>query len=71
MVIPFFPCSSTCVTGQAGSGKTRFVFQLLKTVKDMYVEDPSNVVFNAMVLDFVARGKMFSVMITTVTSLGK
>ena len=29
------------------------------------------VVFNAMVLDFVARGKMFSVMITTVTSLGK
>ena len=40
MVIPFLPCSSTCVTGQAGSGKTRFVFQLLKTVKDMYVEDP-------------------------------
>jgi hypothetical protein len=29
------------------------------------------VVLNAMVLDFVARGKMFSVMITTVTSLGK
>ena len=42
MVFPFLPCSSTCVTGQRGSGKTRFVFQLLKTVKDMYVEDPPN-----------------------------
>jgi hypothetical protein len=42
MVFPFLPCSSTCVTGQTGSEKTRFVFQLLKTVKDMYVEDPPN-----------------------------
>jgi uridine kinase len=30
------------VTGQTGSGKTQFVFQLLQTVKDMYVEDPPN-----------------------------
>ena len=42
MVFPFLPCSSTCVTGQTGSERTRFVFQLLKTVKDMYVEDPPN-----------------------------
>jgi hypothetical protein len=40
MVFPFVPCSSTGVIGQTGSGKTRFGFQLLKTVKDMYVEDP-------------------------------
>ena len=40
MMFPFLPCSSTCVTGQTGSGKTRLVFQLLKTVKDIYVEDP-------------------------------
>ena len=40
MAFPFLPCSSTRMTGQTGSEKTRFVFQLLKTVKDMYVEDP-------------------------------
>ena len=34
MVFPFLPCSSMCITGQ-----TRFVYKLLRHLKDMYVED--------------------------------
>ena len=34
MMFPFLPCSSMCITGQ-----TRFVYKLLRHLKDMYVED--------------------------------
>ena len=36
MVFPFLPCSSMCVSEQTGSGKTRFVYELLKHLTDMY-----------------------------------
>ena len=34
MMFPFLPCSSMCITGQ-----TRFVYKLLRHLKDMYVKD--------------------------------
>lgn len=40
MVFSFLPCSTMCIAGQTGCGKTRFVYRLLKNVKDMYGGDP-------------------------------
>ena len=40
MVFPFLPCSSIMISGQTGSGRTRFVYQLLKNIKDMYAGEP-------------------------------
>ena len=37
---PFEPCSSTCITGPTGSGKTEWVFRFLKHLRGMYVKDP-------------------------------
>jgi hypothetical protein len=39
-LIPFEPCSSTCVSGQTGTGKTRWLYRLLKQMKGMYARDP-------------------------------
>lgn len=40
MVFPFLPCPSMCVSGQTGNGKTRFVYELLTQLRDIYAEDP-------------------------------
>ena len=40
MVFPFLPCSSFVVSGQTSSGKTRFVYELLKHANVMFTEDP-------------------------------
>jgi len=38
-LIPFEPCSSMCVTGPTGSGKTQWVYRLLKNLNGMYVNN--------------------------------
>ena len=46
MVFPFVPCSSACVIGQVGSGKTQFVYKLLRSAKEMYGGDtPDKIVY--------------------------
>ena len=40
MIFPFLPCSSFVVLGQTSSGKTRFVYELLKHANVMFTEDP-------------------------------
>lgn len=40
MSIPFQPCSSMCISGETGSGKTRFVYRLLTHLDEMYVKEP-------------------------------
>lgn len=40
MVYPFKPCSSICLTGQTGSGKSQFVYKLLRNATEMYGGDP-------------------------------
>jgi hypothetical protein len=37
---PFEPCSSMCITGPTGSGKTEWVFKFLKHLRGMYIKDP-------------------------------
>ena len=37
-LLPFKPCSSIC--GTTGSGKTQWVYKLLKNAKGMFVQDP-------------------------------
>lgn len=44
MVFPFLSCSSTCIAGQTGSGKTRFVYRLLKHLKEMFPDEPPEAV---------------------------
>ena len=39
-LIPFHPCSSMCIAGCTGSGKTHWVFRLLKNLPAMYANDP-------------------------------
>jgi hypothetical protein len=39
-ILPFEPCSTMCVSGPTGVGKTRWVYRLLKRLKGMYVKDP-------------------------------
>ncbi len=39
-LVPFEPCSSLCVTGPTGAGKTRWVYTLLQNMEGMYVKDP-------------------------------
>jgi hypothetical protein len=36
---PFEPCSSICVSGPTGAGKTRWVYKLLQHLDGMYVKD--------------------------------
>lgn len=40
MSISFQPCSSMCISGETGSGKTRFVYRLLTHLDEMYVKEP-------------------------------
>lgn len=40
MSIPFQPCSSMCISGQTGCGKTRFVYRLLTHLDEMYAGEP-------------------------------
>lgn len=44
MVFKFLPCTSMCITGQTGCGKTRFVYRLLTHVKDMYEDEPPDAI---------------------------
>ena len=37
---PFEPCSSICISGPTGSGKTQWTFEFLKHLNGMYVKDP-------------------------------
>ena len=37
---PFETCSSMCVSGPTGAGKTQWVYRLLKNLNGMYVKDP-------------------------------
>ena len=39
-LLPFKPCSSICISGTTGSGKTQWVYKLLKNAKGMFVQDP-------------------------------
>ena len=45
-LLPFQPCSSICITGATGSGKTRFVYRLLTHAKGMYADEaPAHVMY--------------------------
>ena len=39
-LLPFRPCSSICISGTTGCGKTQWVYKLLKNSKGMFVQDP-------------------------------
>ncbi len=38
--LPFEPCSSICISGMSGSGKSYLTFEFLKNLKYMYSETP-------------------------------
>ena len=44
-MIPLLGCSSLCVTGQTGSGKSQFVFRMLRHLEWMYTEPPEAVLY--------------------------
>ena len=39
-LVPFEPCSSICISGPTGAGKTQWVYRFLKHVSGMYVKNP-------------------------------
>ena len=39
-LLPFKPCSSICISGTTGCGKTYWVFRLLRESKGMFIQDP-------------------------------
>jgi len=43
--LPFEPCSSMCITGQTGAGKTVWLYGLLKQVKRMYRKPPVHTLY--------------------------
>ena len=39
-LLPFKPCSSICISGTTGSGKTHWTYKLLRHAREMFVEEP-------------------------------
>ena len=39
-LLPFKPCSSICISGATGCGKTHWVYKLLKNAKGMFTQEP-------------------------------
>lgn len=44
-MLPFESCSSMCISGQTGAGKTQWVYRLLKHVNQMYTEPPVHILY--------------------------
>ncbi|OOZ21247.1 hypothetical protein BOW31_12855, partial [Solemya velum gill symbiont] len=42
---PFEPCSSICISGPTGVGKTRWVYMLLRHLEGMYIDPPTRVMY--------------------------
>ena len=43
--LPFEACSSMCITGQTGAGKTVWLYRLLKQLKAMYKIPPVHILY--------------------------
>jgi hypothetical protein len=43
--LPFEPCSSMCISGMTGTGKTRWLYQVLKQLKGMYKDPPVHTLY--------------------------
>ena len=43
--LPFEACSSMCITGQTGAGKTLWLYRVLKQLKHMYREPPVHTLY--------------------------
>ena len=44
-LLPFEACSSMCITGQTGAGKTVWLYQLLRQLKHMYTIPPVHILY--------------------------
>lgn len=42
---PFESCSSICISGPTGVGKTRWVYKLLRELNGMYIDPPAKVLY--------------------------